>query len=117
MREMGKGSVEVRSAGIETHGKDPRAITVMQEVGVDISGQESTILTGDMLEWAELVITLCGHADENCPVLPPGTRKIYWPLEDPRKAAGTEEEVTALYIAVRDEIRGFIADLLTHHLQ
>ena len=78
----------VESAGIESHGKNPRAIAVMKEAGVDISGQESTRLTDEMLERADLVVSVCGHADENCPVLPAGTRKIHWPLDDPAKAQG-----------------------------
>ena len=73
-------------AGIEAHGKNPRAISIMQEAGIDISGQESTRVTPGMLEQADLVVTVCGHADEHCPVLPPGTRKVHWPLNDPAKA-------------------------------
>jgi len=112
LRQMGAGRVEVKSAGIEAHGLDPRAIAVMAEVGVDISRQESTRLTDDMLEWADIVVTLCSHADEHCPVLPPRTRKIHWPLADPRKATGTDEEITAIYRAVRDMIQLLVGELL-----
>ncbi len=112
LRQMGAGRVEVKSAGIEAHGLDPRAITVMAEVGVDILEQESTRLTNDMLEWADIVVTLCSHADEHCPVLPPRTRKIHWPLADPGKTTGTDEEITAIYRAVRDEIRMLVGKLL-----
>lgn len=111
-RNMGGEQVEVQSAGIEPHGKNPRAISAMAEVGIDISDQESTLLTVEMLEWADLVITVCGHADEMCPALPPGTRKLHWPLEDPAKATGTEEEITAEFRKIRDEIRERINDLL-----
>ena len=104
-RHLGQAKVEVRSAGLEAHGKNPRAITVMAEDDVDISGQESTRLTTEMLQWADVVVTVCGHADEHCPALPPGTRKEHWPLEDPAKATGTEEEVLQVYRAARDEIR------------
>ena len=112
LRQMGSGRVEVKSAGIEAHGLDPRAVAVMAEVGVDILEQESTRLTDDMLEWADIVVTLCSHADEHCPVLPPRTRKIHWPLADPRKTTGTDEEITAIYRAVRDEIRMLVGKLL-----
>ena len=78
-RHIGGGRFEVQSAGIEAHGKNPRAITVMQEAGIDISGQESTILSDAMLEKADIVVTVCGHADELCPVLPPTVKKIHWP--------------------------------------
>jgi len=89
--QNGENWLAVQSAGIEAHGKNPRAITVMQEAGVDISGQQSTRVTDDILEQADLVVTVCGHADEHCPVLPGNARKIHWPLDDPAKAQGAEE--------------------------
>ena len=104
-RHLGGGDFEVRSAGLEAHGKNPRAIAAMAEEGIDISAQESTKLDAAMLEWANLVVTVCGHADEHCPALPPETRKEHWPLEDPARAAGSEEEVLTVYRASRDDIR------------
>ena len=109
----GEHWLEVQSAGIEAHGKNPRAITVMQEAGIDISGQESTRVTDDMLEQTDLVVTVCGHADEHCPVLPAGTRKIHWPLEDPAKAQGSEEEVMEFFRNSRDDIRSRVETLLS----
>jgi len=111
-RALGGAGIEVRSAGIEAHGLNPRAVTVMGEAGVDISGQRSTRLTPEMLDWADWVVTVCGHADEHCPALPPGTHREHWPLEDPARAAGTEDEVMAVFRASRDEIRRRVADLL-----
>jgi arsenate reductase len=102
----------VLSAGIEAHGKNPRAITVMQEAGVNISDQESTVLTDEMLAAADLLITVCGHADEHCPILPPNVRKEHWPLEDPAKAKGTEEEIMVQFRNTRDEIRLHVKELL-----
>jgi arsenate reductase len=111
-RQQGNKWLGVQSAGIESHGKNPRAITVMQEAGVDISAQESTRVTDAMLERADYVVTVCGHADEHCPLLPPGTRKEHWPLEDPAKAAGTEEDIMAVFRASRDDIRQRVTDLV-----
>ncbi len=111
-RRLGADRFEVRSAGIEAHGKNHRAIAVMQEVGVDISQQKSTPLDPKLLEWADLVITVCGHADESCPALPQGTRKEHWPLPDPAKAAGDEAEVMEVFRASRDEIRQRVVRLL-----
>jgi arsenate reductase len=115
-RVMGNGRVKVHSAGIEAHGKNPRAIAIMEEAGIDISGQDSTIINDEMLLWADVVVTVCGHADEHCPVLPPGTRKVHWPLTDPAKAIGTEEEVVSRFRETRDEIetrvRGLLAGLI-----
>jgi arsenate reductase (thioredoxin) len=112
-RRLGGDDLEVQSAGIEAHGKNPRAIAVMREAGVDISGQESTRLTPAMLDWAELVVTVCGHADEHCPVLPPGTRKLHWPLMDPAKATGSEEAVMGVFRGSRDDIRRRVEVLLS----
>ena len=110
--QHGDDWLHVESAGIESHGKNPRAIAIMQEAGVDISGQESTRLTDEMLQQADLVVTVCGHADEHCPVLPDGTRKIHWPLDDPAKAEGTEAEIMKVFRASRDDIRQRVIELL-----
>ncbi len=110
--QYGDDWIHVESAGIESHGKNPRAIAIMQESGVDISGQESTRLTDEMLQQADLVVTVCGHADEHCPVLPEGTRKIHWPLDDPAKAEGTEAEIMKVFRASRDDIRQRVIELL-----
>ena len=111
-RHLGGDDLTVQSAGIEAHGKNPRAISVMHEAGVDISQQESTRVTPAMLEQADLVVTVCGHADEHCPVLPPNTRKLHWPLNDPARAQGSEDEVMQVFRASRDEIRQRVQALL-----
>jgi len=87
----------------------------MREAGVDISRQESTRVTDTMIHDADVVVTVCGHADEHCPLLPPGTRKIHWPLTDPAKATGTEDEILAQFRATRDEVRRRVAELLATH--
>lgn len=110
--QLGKGAFRALSAGIEAHGKNPRAIAVMAEAGVDISAQESTRLTDDMLAAADYLVTVCGHADEHCPVLPAGMRKEHWPLPDPAKATGSEDDIMAVFRASRDDIRGRVANLL-----
>jgi arsenate reductase len=111
-KHLGSGVAEVESAGIEAHGKNPRAIRVMAEAGVDISGQESTRVTDEMIRRADIVVTVCGHADEHCPVLPAGVAKIHWPLSDPAKASGTEDEIMAVFRATRDEVKARVSALL-----
>jgi len=111
-RWYGRPLYDIHSAGIERHGKNPRAITVMKEVGIDISDQESTKVNDDMLEQADLVVTVCGHADEHCPLLRAGTKKEHWPLEDPAKAQGSEEEIMDQFRASRDDIERRVKDLL-----
>jgi arsenate reductase len=111
-RHLGGAGIEVTSAGIEAHGKNPRAIRAMREAGVDISQQQSKTLTPKMLEAADVVITVCGHADAACPVLPPQVQKEHWPLDDPARATGGEQEISRVFTASRDEIRRRVADLL-----
>ncbi len=105
------GRIAAQSAGLNPQGQNPHAIAVMAEAGVDISGQASKELTDDHIQWADLVITLCGDAEETCPLLPPGTRKEHWPLPDPAKASGSEDEILTVFRASRDDIRQRIADL------
>ena len=112
-RHLGNDIAEVESAGIEAHGMNPRAIAVMAEAGVDISGQPSTRVTDEMIRRADIVVTVCGHADEYCPALPPGVTKTHWPLSDPAKARGTEDEIMAVFRATRDLIRGRVTELLS----
>jgi arsenate reductase len=112
VRALAADSITVQSAGIEAHGKNPRAIAVMAEAGQDISQQESTRVDTAMLAAADLVVTVCGHADEHCPLLPPGTRKEHWPLDDPARATGSEAEIMAVFRASRDEIRQRVEALL-----
>lgn len=109
---LGREWLEAQSAGIEAHGQNPRAIAAMREAGVDITQQQSRRLTPEMLAWADLVVTVCGHADEHCPVLPAGTQKKHWPLSDPAKATGSEAEMTAVFRATRDDIRARVESLI-----
>ena len=111
-RYLGSEVAEVNSAGIEAHGLNPNAIKVMKEVGIDITSQSSKVVTSDMICWADLVVTVCGNADESCPHLSLNTQKIHWPLIDPAKAMGTEEEVIKKFQAVRDEIQQHVVELL-----
>ena len=103
-RHLGGAGLHFDSAGIEAHGQNPRAIAVMDEAGIDISGQESTRLSDELLNWADRVVTVCGHADEHCPVLPAGVDKEHWPLSDPAKAIGSEDEIMDTFRATRDEV-------------
>ena len=111
-RFLGGDRIVAHSAGIEAHGKNPRAISVMREAGIDISGQESTIVTNEMIGDANVVVTVCGHADEQCPVLPPSVKKIHWPLSDPAKASGTEDEIMAEFRATRSEVESRVKGLI-----
>jgi arsenate reductase len=110
-----KGDVlEAYSAGIEVHGLNPLAVKVMAEVGVDISGQRSKLVDEVMSVPFDFVITVCGRAQEHCPIFPGKARVIHYGFDDPpllAKGAKTEEEALAHYRRVRDEIRLFIETL------
>ncbi|MFH1918462.1 MAG: arsenate reductase ArsC [Planctomycetota bacterium] len=110
-----KGDViEPYSAGIETHGLNPNAVRVMAEAGVDISGHRSKHVRELEKVRFDYVVTVCGHANENCPVFPGTAKVIHVGFDDPPKLAAeaeTEEEALDHYRRVRDEIRGFILGL------
>ena len=77
---------EVKSAGIEAHGLNPNAVKAMSEAGVDISKQTSDIIDPEILNNANLVVTLCGDAADKCPMTPPHVKREHWGFDDPAKA-------------------------------
>lgn len=95
---------DVYSAGIEAHGVNPKAVEAMSEVGIDISTQTSDIINREILYQADYVITLCGDANDKCPVTPHHITRWHWGFDDPAKATGSEEEIRAVFQRVRDEI-------------
>lgn len=102
------------SAGVVRHGLDPRAVAVMAEAGVDISGQYSKTVA-DLPDVAfDVVVTLCGHARETCPYLPGAHRRVHVGFDDPptlAQGATSEEEALVSYRRVRDAIRDFVLGL------
>ena len=106
--------IDAYSAGIETHGMNPSAVRVMREAGVDITGQRSKHVDELKDVPLDFVVTVCGHANETCPVFPGKTTVVHVGFDDPPKlAAGatSETERLAPYRRVRDEIRRFIETL------
>jgi len=104
IRKYGGEQVVVHSAGLEPHGLNPRAVRVMREVGIDISGHSSDHLNEYLDETFDYVITVCDNAARNCPVFPGDGARQHWPFEDPAGASGTEEEILGVFRRVRDEI-------------
>lgn len=94
----------VRSAGVETHGVNPKAVAVMGEAGIDLSSHTSNNLSEYLNEPFDYVITVCDNAAQNCPVFPHGDHKLHWPFEDPAKATGSEQEILDEFRTVRDQI-------------
>jgi len=105
LKALGGDTYDVYSAGIVAHGKNPRAIAAMKQAGVDISEQKSEALDPVLLDEIDLLITVCGNADESCPTIPASCEKQHWPFDDPAKATGSEEEIMAEFYRVRDQIR------------
>jgi len=110
-----KGNViECYSTGIETHGLNPNAVQVMAEVGVDISGHRSQYVEAFKDIAFDYAVTVCGHANENCPVFPGRTKVVHVGFEDPPKLAakveGPQEKLNC-YRRVRDQIKFYVETL------
>ena len=105
-------NLEVYSAGVETHGVNPRAVKVMAEDGIDISQHTSNHLE----EYADIsfdfIITVCDSAKERCPVFPSSSKQFHHAFADPAAATGTEEEILDSFRAVRAEIKVYVQDFL-----
>ncbi len=110
-----KGDVmDAYSAGIETHGLNPKAVKVMAEAGVDISGHQSQCVDDLMDIPFDYVVTVCGHAHETCPMFPGPATVVHVGFDDPPALAAnaaTEEEALTHYRRIRDEIRAFVESL------
>jgi arsenate reductase (thioredoxin) len=104
-KDIASDLMEVKSAGIEAHGQNNYAIQVMAEEGIDISIQDSIRVNGEMLEWADLLITLCDNAEEQCPVISPHTVKVHLPLPDPAKFKGSEDKILMEFRETRDKVK------------
>ena len=111
-RHLGQGRVEAHSAGIAPSRLNPYAVRVMQETGVDISGQQSKPFDWDLARQMDVVVTVCGRANESCPVLPLEVGRLHWPLEDPAAATGTDAEILATFQNVRDQIEMRVRELV-----
>ncbi len=111
LKTYGAKRYEVFSAGTAPVGVNPRAVVVMSEIGIDISSQTSDALDKELLGKIDLLITLCGDARENCPFVPVKVEKRHWPLEDPARAEGTDEEVLEQFRKVRDQIKTYVSEL------
>ena len=111
-KEFGKGLIEVHSAGLFAAGVHKRAIAVMKEIGIDISRQKSKTINEDLLKQMDIIVTLCGNAEETCPWTPPHIKRTYWPIKDPVGTIGTEEEIMNEFRRARDQIREKILKLI-----
>lgn len=107
LKQFAGDKADVYSAGIETHGVNPRAIAIMKEDGIDISGHTSNNIDEYRDIDFDYVITVCDHAKENCPYFPTNAVKFHQNFPDPAKATGTEEEIMAKFREVREMIKDY----------
>ena len=116
LRYFAKDKAHIFSAGIETHGVNPRAIATMLEDGIDISHHTSNNVNEYMHVPFDFVITVCDNANERCPYFPSLGQKFHYNFPDPAKAIGTEAEIAAQFKAVREQIKEYCKAFVVEHL-
>lgn len=116
IRHFAGDKAEIYSAGVETHGVNPRAVQIMKEDGIDISGHTSNNINEYRDTDFDFVITVCDNAKERCPFFPSDAKKLHYNFPDPAKATGTEQEIMQAFRSVREMIKeyskAFVADNL-----
>lgn len=110
LRHFRGDDFESFSAGIDPKGVHPKALQVMAEIGIDISGQHSKHLDEIKTIAFDYVITLCDHAEKNCPLFFTRGKRIHKAFSDPAAADGSDEEVAASFRKVRDQLQEYILD-------
>jgi arsenate reductase len=111
-----KGKANVYSAGVETHGVNPRAISIMKEDGIDISHNTSNNITEYFAIDFDYVITVCDNAKERCPYFPTKAKKFHYNFPDPANAIGTEEEIMEQFRAVREMVKKYCEEFVKENL-
>lgn len=107
LREFGGDIANIYSAGIETHGVNPKAVASMKDAGIDISYHTSNHIEEYKDVNFHFMITVCDHAKENCPYVPSNAKRFHYNFTDPSKLIGTEEEVKNAFAKTRDEIKEY----------
>ena len=116
LRHFAGDKAEVYSAGVETHGVNPRAIQIMKEDGIDISHHTSNNINEYKAVDFDFLITVCDNARERCPFFPSHAKKFHYNFPDPAKASGTEEEIMQQFREVRNMIKTYSKDFVSDHL-
>ncbi len=116
LRYFANGKAEVYSAGIETHGVNPRAIQIMQEDGIDISTHTSNNIDEYRSLDFDMIITVCDNAHEKCPYFPSNAKRFHYNFPDPAKAVGSEEHIRKAFSLVREQIKIYCRDFVTQNL-
>ncbi|MCX6203396.1 MAG: arsenate reductase ArsC [Bacteroidetes bacterium] len=116
LASMTAGKANVYSAGVETHGVNPKAIAIMKEIGIDISKHTSNNITEYFGVEFDYVITVCDNAKERCPYFPTKAVKLHYNFPDPAKAVGTEDEINEQFRAVRSLIEDYCEKFVEEYI-
>jgi arsenate reductase len=116
LRYFAKEKAEVYSAGVETHGVNPRAIAIMKEDGIDISNHTSNNIDEYYEIDFDFVITVCDNAKERCPFFPTKAKKFHYNFPDPAKATGTEDEILKEFRLVRQQIKDYSENFVEENI-
>jgi arsenate reductase (thioredoxin) len=116
LKHYAKGKAQVYSAGVETHGVNPRAIQIMKEDGIDITSHTSNNVNEYRDIEFDYVITVCDNAKERCPVFPSKAQQFHYNFPDPAKATGTEEEILQQFREVRNMIKKYSEEFIDKNL-
>ena len=116
LRHFAGEKAEIYSAGVETHGVNPRAISTMKEDGIDLSQHTSNNIDEYFNIDFDFVITVCDNAKERCPFFPTKAKKFHQNFPDPAKATGTEEEILEQFREVRQMIKSYSQEFVTNYL-
>lgn len=116
LRKFAGDKAEVYSAGIETHGVNPKAVAIMAEDGIDISNHASNNINEYLDIKFDLVLTVCDHANETCPYFPTYAKKLHHNFPDPAKAQGSSEEVMDEFRRVRELIKAYCQQMVSEYL-
>lgn len=112
LNKFAGANAEVYSAGVETHGVNPRAIAIMVEDGIDISSHTSNNIDEYTDVDFDFIITVCDNAKERCPYFPSSAKKFHYNFPDPAKATGTEEDIMEQFRNVREQIKQYCDDFV-----
>jgi len=117
LTHFANGNAVIYSAGIEAHGLNPEAVSIMKEDGIDISHHTSNIVDEYQGVYWDYIITVCDHAKENCPfTVAPNAERLHHNFSDPSKVEGTDEQKHEAFLKVRNEIKEYCRNFIEHNL-
>ena len=117
LKLFAKDQATIYSAGVETHGLNPGAVSIMKEDDIDITGHTSNNLEEYLDISFDYILTVCDHASERCPIFPGKAERLHHNFFDPSKVKGTEEEIHAAFLKAREEIKAYCKNFVAEKIQ